>query len=316
MNVDIDDGQSAGFEIDVDFPVETLVIFDAKVSSESCCDELNVRRNGVELLRIVAQEEYAEFQVAVPPGLGTLSFTYDKDGSVSTGLDSAWLDNLRFETAAFDEQCDDGEANADAPDACRVTCLLPACSDGILDTGEECDDGNFIADDGCSNNCLTPQCGDGVVQAGEECDDGNDLDSDGCLSDCTLAACGDGIVNVPTRIETFTTPTITGPFGEEGFVHSDSSTCVDGGCDFENDGNLPEHYVCQLLGFERALDAAYGVPGIVGGIVSDLTWQCVDFECEATAPFTPFFPDPARILNSLTCIAEDPETCDDGAEPM
>ena len=211
VNVDIDDGQSAGFEIDVDFPVETLVIFDAKVSSESCCDELNVRRNGVELLRIVAQEEYAEFQVAVPPGLGTLSFTYDKDGSVSTGLDSAWLDNLRFETAAFDEQCDDGEANADTPDACRVTCLLPACSDGILDTGEECDDGNFIADDGCSNNCLTPQCGDGVVQAGEECDDGNDLDSDGCLPDCTLAACGDGIVNVPTRTETFETPSSPGP---------------------------------------------------------------------------------------------------------
>ena len=73
VNVDIDDGQSAGFEIDVDFPVETLVIFDAKVSSESCCDELNVRRNGVELLRIVAQEEYAEFQVVVPPGLGTPS---------------------------------------------------------------------------------------------------------------------------------------------------------------------------------------------------------------------------------------------------
>ena len=170
----------------------------------------------------------------------------------------------------------------------------------------------FIADDGCSNNRLTPQCGDGVVQAGEECDDGNDLDSDGC-SDCTLAACGDGIVNVPTRIETFETPVITGPFGEEGFVHSDSFTCIGGGCDFENDGNL-RHYVCQQLGFERALDATYGVPGIVGGIVSDLTWRCVDFECEATAPFSPFFPNPEIVLNSITCIAEDPETCDDGAE--
>jgi cysteine-rich repeat protein len=37
-----------------------------------------------------------------------------------------------------------------------------------------------------------PACGDGVVQAGEECDDGNQIDTDTCLSTCQSATCGDG----------------------------------------------------------------------------------------------------------------------------
>ena len=51
------------------------------------------------------------------------------------------------------EQCDNGPANADAPDVCRTDCRLPACGDGILDTGEECDDGNKDDGDGCSAKC-------------------------------------------------------------------------------------------------------------------------------------------------------------------
>lgn len=39
------------------------------------------------------------------------------------------------------EQCDEGEANANVPGACRTYCRLPTCGDGIVDTGEACDDG-------------------------------------------------------------------------------------------------------------------------------------------------------------------------------
>ncbi len=44
------------------------------------------------------------------------------------------------------------------------------CGDGIVDPGEECDDGNRIDHDGCSNRCRERVCGNGVVEAPEECD--------------------------------------------------------------------------------------------------------------------------------------------------
>lgn len=51
------------------------------------------------------------------------------------------------------EQCDQGASNADAPDACRMSCLFPRCGDGIVDTGEGCDDGNAAIFDGCTPRC-------------------------------------------------------------------------------------------------------------------------------------------------------------------
>ena len=38
------------------------------------------------------------------------------------------------------------------------------------------------------------KCGDGVVQVGEQCDDGNDNSNDDCTSICTVSSCGDGIL--------------------------------------------------------------------------------------------------------------------------
>jgi cysteine-rich repeat protein len=73
------------------------------------------------------------------------------------------------------ETCDDGANNSDTnPNACRSSCVLAACGDGIVDAGEDCDDGNLINDDGCSNLCLQEECGDGVIQVslGEACDNG------------------------------------------------------------------------------------------------------------------------------------------------
>jgi cysteine-rich repeat protein len=50
----------------------------------------------------------------------------------------------------------------------------------------------------CYNNrCQAfdaPQCGDGVLDPGEQCDDGNRIDSDACVR-CAFARCGDGIVS-------------------------------------------------------------------------------------------------------------------------
>ena len=46
------------------------------------------------------------------------------------------------------------------------------CGNGVLDPGEECDDGNLTPGDGCSGVCGPDTCGDGVVDAGEDCDCG------------------------------------------------------------------------------------------------------------------------------------------------
>ena len=96
------------------------------------------------------------------------------------------------------EQCDDGAANSDtAPDACRTNCLLPRCSDGAVDSGEQCDDGNFTSCDGCSATCVSEPgllCGDGIPEptCGQPCDDDNGTVGDGCTSQCTIEPIGGG----------------------------------------------------------------------------------------------------------------------------
>jgi uncharacterized protein (TIGR03382 family) len=50
------------------------------------------------------------------------------------------------------EQCDNGPANADAPNACRTYCQLPTCGDEIIDKGEECDSGP-AGDGDCTAEC-------------------------------------------------------------------------------------------------------------------------------------------------------------------
>jgi cysteine-rich repeat protein len=81
-----------------------------------------------------------------------------------------------------------------------VTCTPVVCGDGILATGETCDDGNTTPGDGCSGVCAietgfgctgtpsvcTPLCGNGALNAGETCDDANTNPGDGCSATCTV----------------------------------------------------------------------------------------------------------------------------------
>jgi cysteine-rich repeat protein len=84
------------------------------------------------------------------------------------------------------EQCDDGNHdNSDfCPDGKGGTCQYGGCGDGFLwEREEECDDGNLVDGDGCSSRCLRESegvCGDGVLDEGEECDDGNQTNHDAC----------------------------------------------------------------------------------------------------------------------------------------
>jgi hypothetical protein len=101
--------------------------------------------------------------------------------------------------AGLGEACDDGDDNSDRlPDACRTDCSEPGCGDGVVDTGEECDDGDEIDNNECSNGCVEvlgdlcspcatdAECGR-VVDLCVELDDG-----DACAMDCSDgSACPD-----------------------------------------------------------------------------------------------------------------------------
>jgi hypothetical protein len=60
------------------------------------------------------------------------------------------------------------------------------CGDGIVQVGEECDDGvenSDTAANACRTTCVPASCGDGVVDAGEECDSGT-FPSPTCFDGC------------------------------------------------------------------------------------------------------------------------------------
>lgn len=67
------------------------------------------------------------------------------------------------------EECDNGASNGSAPDACRTDCRRARCGDAVRDTGEACDDGNAVEGDACDTNCTVPACGNGIRDPGELC---------------------------------------------------------------------------------------------------------------------------------------------------
>jgi cysteine-rich repeat protein len=65
------------------------------------------------------------------------------------------------------------------------------CGNTVVESNEQCDDGNTTPGDGCTADCKIEQtqpavCGDGVVAQTEGCDDGNTMASDGCSVTCSV----------------------------------------------------------------------------------------------------------------------------------
>jgi cysteine-rich repeat protein len=84
---------------------------------------------------------------------------------------------------------------------CTASCKLNFCGDGNRDMEapglEACDEGpggNLDDGMGCSSSCTIEGCGNGVINPGEQCEDGNMVETDSCIN-CQAARCGDGYVH-------------------------------------------------------------------------------------------------------------------------
>ena len=165
------------------------------------------------------------------------------------------------------EACDSGSNNSDTEvDACRTTCVLAYCGDGVQDSGEACDNGPnnsdaYGATDTCNLTCsgAGPHCGDGVVNGGEVCDDGTEnTDLYGepfrCAMNCSgyAPSCGDGFVDI-------------GEFCDDGVGNTDAYG-VAGRCNLNCNGNAAYCGDGLLNGGESCDEGAentdaYGIAG-------------------------------------------------------
>src|SRR5262249_28153409 len=114
-------------------------------------------------------------QASASTSVGTVApFDFNTDPHHCGACGNAWLPG---------EGCSNGQCSA-------------VCGDGIMQPGEQCDDGNLSSGDFCTSQCKVNVCGDGDINpATEECDAGPANSPNGlCSPTCRRAVCGDGVV--------------------------------------------------------------------------------------------------------------------------
>ncbi|MCP4257928.1 MAG: hypothetical protein GY774_10430 [Planctomycetes bacterium] len=87
------------------------ITFYRKVSSEAAYDYLKFYIDGVEMLKWSGIEDWEEVTVPVTAGMKTFEWTYSKDGSISRGYDTAWIDEIVF--PLDNEELSDVDSNSE-----------------------------------------------------------------------------------------------------------------------------------------------------------------------------------------------------------
>ncbi len=95
---DISNSQSTVLSLTLDVLAAGNIEFYYKVSSESSYDYLRFAIDGAEQNAWAGEIDWALASYPVTSGSHTFTWTYDKDGSVSTGGDCAWVDFVVFPT--------------------------------------------------------------------------------------------------------------------------------------------------------------------------------------------------------------------------
>ena len=93
---DITDNQTSVMELVINVPMDDVVSFWKKVSSESNYDYLRFYIDGIVVGEWAGEIDWSFEEFDITEGEHTVKWAYEKDGSVSNGDDCAWLDFIVF----------------------------------------------------------------------------------------------------------------------------------------------------------------------------------------------------------------------------
>jgi fibro-slime domain-containing protein len=264
------------------------------------------------------------------------------DGSASDGyapIDSPTLIVLLDDGGDASAVSCDGSCSTQSADATSTG----YCGDGILESGEQCDDGNSVPGDGCSGTCqiepgytcqmpgkpcvltVTLTCGDGKIEGNEACDDGNTVSGDGCSSTCTIEP-GYTCPTPGQPCVLISTTDASGPVCGNGKVEA-GETCDDGNT-VSGDGcsstcQIETGYYCPQPGQPCQLECGDGV--VETGEQCDLGAQngVAGSGCTSTCTIVPGYACPlaghpcVKTGQASTCgngVLDTGEQCDLGAQ--
>ena len=94
------DNESSGVIFSALFSAGVLS-FDAIVDAETCCDKLLVFVDDVLFHTISSNVEIVSYNLDLTEGEHSIEWRYQKDSSVSSGSDAAWIDNIEFQASSM-----------------------------------------------------------------------------------------------------------------------------------------------------------------------------------------------------------------------